>query len=276
VFVSDLEGKILQANDAVSHSWASARTRCSSSRSRASSAPRRPRSSRRRCGSGRARRHPQRPAQPPERERAGYSHHPQRLRPAQSRRQGDRGHRHPARHARAGQGPGLRGELDQECARPGLRLRPRGQDPAGQRRVLQLLGFRQDEVLEQSLSRFISPEETREFTAACARSSSAASLATPGSTPQRARRGHPHHPQRLGPPATPTAGDRRHRHPARHAGLRASSGATSSSPRRSCRRRSGPGEVRGGRGGPRAEDDRPRKRSWRACGRSRKARAWRV
>src|SRR3989442_887919 len=32
--------------------------------------------------------------------------------------------------------------------------------------VSQLLAFRQDEVLEQSLSRFISPEETREFTAA--------------------------------------------------------------------------------------------------------------
>jgi len=32
--------------------------------------------------------------------------------------------------------------------------------------VSKLLGFRQDEVLEQSLSRFISPEETREFTAA--------------------------------------------------------------------------------------------------------------
>src|SRR3979411_217561 len=32
--------------------------------------------------------------------------------------------------------------------------------------VSQLLGFRQDEVLEQSLSRFINPEETREFTAA--------------------------------------------------------------------------------------------------------------
>src|SRR5688500_19957883 len=32
--------------------------------------------------------------------------------------------------------------------------------------VGQLLGFRQDEVLEQSLSRFISPEETREYTAA--------------------------------------------------------------------------------------------------------------
>src|SRR5438045_3269183 len=32
--------------------------------------------------------------------------------------------------------------------------------------VSQLLGFRQDEVLEQSLSRFISPAETREFMAA--------------------------------------------------------------------------------------------------------------
>jgi PAS domain S-box-containing protein len=32
--------------------------------------------------------------------------------------------------------------------------------------VSRLLGFRKDEVLEQSLSRFISPEETREFTAA--------------------------------------------------------------------------------------------------------------
>ena len=30
--------------------------------------------------------------------------------------------------------------------------------------VYELLGFRTDEVLEQSLSRFISPEETREFT----------------------------------------------------------------------------------------------------------------
>src|ERR1700704_78305 len=32
--------------------------------------------------------------------------------------------------------------------------------------VSQLLGFRQDELLEQSLSRFITPDETREFTAA--------------------------------------------------------------------------------------------------------------
>jgi PAS domain S-box-containing protein len=32
--------------------------------------------------------------------------------------------------------------------------------------VYELLGFRKDEVLEQSLSRFITPEETREFTAA--------------------------------------------------------------------------------------------------------------
>ena len=35
--------------------------------------------------------------------------------------------------------------------------------------VYELLGFRTDEVLEQSLSRFISPEETREFTAALVR-----------------------------------------------------------------------------------------------------------
>src|SRR5438093_12805482 len=32
--------------------------------------------------------------------------------------------------------------------------------------VSQLLGFRRDEVVEQSVSRFISPEETREFMAA--------------------------------------------------------------------------------------------------------------
>src|SRR5262249_17901075 len=32
--------------------------------------------------------------------------------------------------------------------------------------VSQLLGFRPDELIEQSLSRFISPEEAREFTAA--------------------------------------------------------------------------------------------------------------
>jgi PAS domain S-box-containing protein len=32
--------------------------------------------------------------------------------------------------------------------------------------VSELLGFRKDEVVEQSVSRFISPEETREFTAA--------------------------------------------------------------------------------------------------------------
>src|SRR5690349_1093863 len=32
--------------------------------------------------------------------------------------------------------------------------------------VSQLLGFREDELVEQSLLRFISPEETREFTAA--------------------------------------------------------------------------------------------------------------
>src|SRR5260370_750438 len=37
---------------------------------------------------------------------------------------------------------------------------------SGKDAVYELLGFRTDQVLEQSLSRFISPEETREFTAA--------------------------------------------------------------------------------------------------------------
>src|SRR5437879_20795 len=40
------------------------------------------------------------------------------------------------------------------------------QRPSALDAVSQLLGFRQDEVLEQSLSRFISPAETQEFTAA--------------------------------------------------------------------------------------------------------------
>ena len=47
-----------------------------------------------------------------------------------------RRHRHPPRHARAGQGAGLRREPDQERPRPGVRLGPGGQDPPGQRRRL--------------------------------------------------------------------------------------------------------------------------------------------
>ena len=61
---------------------------------------------------------------------------PQRLGAARPGRAGDRRHRHPPRHARAGQGAGLRREPDQERPRPGVRLRPRGQDPPGQRRRL--------------------------------------------------------------------------------------------------------------------------------------------
>ena len=80
---------------------------------------------------------------------------------------GHRRDRHPPRHARAGQGAGLRREPDQVRPGPGVRVRPGRQDPPGQRRrVASCSGFRPDEVIEQSLSRFISPEETREFTAA--------------------------------------------------------------------------------------------------------------
>ena len=47
------------------------------------------------------------------------------------------------------------------------------EDSPGHEAVSQLLGFRQDEVVEQSLSRFISEEGDKEFTARSARSSSA-------------------------------------------------------------------------------------------------------
>src|SRR2546423_364040 len=41
-----------------------------------------------------------------------------------------------------------------------------GKIPLANDAVSQLLGFRTDEVIEQSVSRFISQEETRQFTAA--------------------------------------------------------------------------------------------------------------
>jgi PAS domain-containing protein len=59
--------------------------------------------------------------------------------------------------------------------------------------VSQLLGFRPDELVEQSLWRVISPEEAREFTAALREVVARGSPATPGSTPAapRARRSRP-------------------------------------------------------------------------------------
>src|SRR5204863_444017 len=62
--------------------------------------------------------------------------------------------------------------------------------------VSQLLGFRHDEVLEQSLSRFISPEETREFTAASREWTprpSGDAGATPATTRRPAPGDAPHH-----------------------------------------------------------------------------------
>ena len=49
--------------------------------------------------------------------------------------------------------------------------------------VYELLGFRTDEVLEQSLSRFISPQRRASLPPRCARSLSAASFATRASIP---------------------------------------------------------------------------------------------
>ena len=73
--------------------------------------------------------------------------------------------------------------------------------------VSQLLGFRRDEVIEQSLSRFISPEETREFTAALREVVENGVTRNAGLNPRSAsRRGHPDDAERLGPARPGRAG----------------------------------------------------------------------
>src|SRR5438128_1754350 len=159
VFVSDLEGKILQANDAVSQLLGfrqdevleqslsrfispeetrefTAALREVVERGVTRNARLNPRSAsgqvipttlnasapRDRVARRSSRYHAQRRPQPPQRQRGGHPDEPERLRPARPRRKSDRGHRHPARHARAGQGPRVRGEPDQERSGPGVRL----------------------------------------------------------------------------------------------------------------------------------------------------------
>ena len=147
VFVSDLEGKILQANDAVFAAprvppgrvdRAIAVADLISRRRPASSSPRCARWSsaktnrRQRSGERRVTRNV--PLNPRTASRRSHPDQPERLGLARPGRQGHRRDRHPPRHARAGQGPGLRREPDQERPRPGVRLRPGRQDPPGQRR----------------------------------------------------------------------------------------------------------------------------------------------
>ncbi len=84
--------------------------------------------------------------------------------------------------------------------------------------VSQLLGFRRDEVVEQSLSRFISEEETREFTAATPRGGRARRDAKRPPQPARGDgRGDPDQLERLGPPRLRGQRDRRHRRAPGHA-----------------------------------------------------------
>ena len=65
--------------------------------------------------------------------------------------------------------------------------------------VSQLLGFRPDELVEQSLSRFISAEETREFTAALREVVEKGVTRNARLNPRSAsRRGHPDDAERLG------------------------------------------------------------------------------
>ena len=137
VFVSDLEGKILQANDAVSPAARLPPRRAGRAVAVAVHQPGGDaRVHRRPARGGREGRHPQRPAQPPQRLGRDHPDDAERLGAAGPGRAGHRRHRHPPRHARAGQGAGLRREPDQERPRPGVRLRPGGQDPPGQRRRL--------------------------------------------------------------------------------------------------------------------------------------------
>src|SRR2546430_2763179 len=137
--------------------------------------------------------------------------------------------------------------------------------------VSALLGFRPDELLEQSLSRFISPEETREFTAALRE------VVERGVT--RNARLNPRSASGEGIPTSLDAarpgrqGDRRHRHLARHAGVRAGGPRPGEIQERAAGEDLGSGEVRGGRRRPRAEDDRPRKGSGELAQGSREAQA---
>ena len=129
-------------------------------------------------------RHPRRPAQPPQRLRRGHPDHAQRLRPARPAGQRHRRHRHPPRHARAGQGAGLRREPDQERSGPGVRLGPGGQDPPGQRRRLRPARVPPGRVDRAVAAAVHQPARRRASSPPpCARSSRRASPATPGSTP---------------------------------------------------------------------------------------------
>ena len=84
--------------------------------------------------------------------------------------------------------------------------------------VSQLLGFRQDEVVEQSLSRFISAEETREFTAALREVVERGVTRNAGPQPaSRDGRGDPDEPQRLRAPRRRRQRDRRDRRAPGHA-----------------------------------------------------------
>ena len=168
VFVSDLEGKILQANDAVSELLGfrpdelleQSLSRFISAEETREFTARALREVVERGVTRNARLNP--------RSASGevIPTTPERLGAARPGRQGHRRHRHPARHARAGQGARYAESLIKNAPDPVFVSDLEGKILQANDAVSQLLGFRPDEVVEQSLSRFISPEETREFTAA--------------------------------------------------------------------------------------------------------------
>ena len=85
--------------------------------------------------------------------------------------------------------------------------------------VSQLLGFRRDEVVEQSLSRFISPQETREFTAAL-REVVEKGVTRDARLNPRSASGEVIPPPDASASVTHRATSSRDRHPARHARAR--------------------------------------------------------
>jgi len=199
VFVSDLEGKILQANDAVSELLGFRKDEVLEQSLSRFISPEETQeftaALREVVEHGVTRDAVLTRAAPP----ARSSRQPQRLRASRFGGQRDRRDRRAPRHARVGEGARLRGEPDRERARPvfvsdleGRSSRPTTRSPS--------CSASARTRSSSSRSRASSVRGTQEFTAAVRGSSSAASPETRASTPQRLGRDHPDDAERVRAP----------------------------------------------------------------------------